>query len=69
MADEITARDLFAAAALAGIMANPKTGEELTEDGTPTVWQWAFQLADAMVAQRKKPKAKLDADGWVKGGE
>lgn len=60
--DAITPRDLFAAAALAGIMANPEAGKET--DG-PTTWQWAFQLADAMMHQRKQPPSYIGEDGWV----
>lgn len=60
--DSTTPRDLFAAAALAGIMSNQ---ELLNEPAGPTTWEWAFQLADAMMQQRAKPPCRLDANGWV----
>lgn len=60
--DEITPRDLFAAAALAGIMSNQ---ELLNEPAGPSTWEWAFQLADAMMQQRSKPPCTLDENGWV----
>lgn len=62
MKNDITVRDLFAAAALAGIMSNQ---ELLNEPSGPSTWEWAFQLADAMMQQRSKPPCTLDKHGYV----
>lgn len=59
---DITPRDLFAAAALTGILSNQ---ELLNESGGPSTWEWAFQLADAMMQQRAKPPCKLHENGYV----
>lgn len=64
--DSITPRDLFAAAALAGIMADRK---HLEDEDAPNAWQWAFQLADAMMHQRSRPPCYVGDDGWVRGPE
>jgi hypothetical protein len=63
---EISLRDLFAAAALAGIMANPTSFDEDEDSiGGPTAWEWAYQLADAMMAHRDCPACSLDENGHV----
>ena len=46
---DITLRDLFAAAALAGMLGNPDA------DGTPEAFsKWAYVYADAMLAARER---------------
>lgn len=59
---EITPRDLFAAAALNAILSDR---ENFEDEDAPTAWQWAFQLADAMMQQRQKPPCKLNENGYV----
>ena len=57
-------RDLFAAAALAGIMANPESYRD-DESSGPAAWQWAFQLADAMMQQRQCTPSYVCEHGYV----
>lgn len=59
----ITPRDLFAAAALTGILADRMN---LEDEDCPSAWVWAFQLADAMMHQRNQPRCYIDDNGWVR---
>lgn len=55
-ANEITPRDLFAAAALAGLLAQP-TDRDPEYDSGPPVWDRAFQFADNMMERRKRKQS------------
>lgn len=48
-------RDYFAAAAMQGILGNRPNGF-LVDVGTDNIAPWAYQIADAMLAEREKGK-------------
>jgi len=56
-AEAMTRWDHFAAAVLAGAAANPNTGCNAPRDFA----HWAGQVADAMMRERAKRMAELDA--------
>jgi hypothetical protein len=54
--DEMTLRDYFAAHALIGVLGARKGF--LIDVGTDTAPEWAFQIADKMLAERKRTLAE-----------
>jgi hypothetical protein len=52
----MTLRDYFAAKAIQGTLAN----SAYHDDSTPALAKWAYELADALIAERSKEEPK----GW-----
>ena len=59
-------KDLFAAAALSGLMAN--TQDWVLPESEGDLAEWAWSLADAMVAERQKRRAACSKNGGSHAG-
>lgn len=73
MNEQKTLRDEFASDAMKAIISSPKDYTSCADSSAPMMtWpeiaKGAYQMADAMLAERAKNAPKADADGWIEWG-